>query len=71
MNEVTRCRLIGALLLSFVFLCSSWSQTADSRRTIDLSGVWNFALDPQEKGGKRKQHLPRQPTFRQLRRDAF
>ena len=54
MNEVTRCRLIGALLLSFVFLCSSWSQTADSRRTIDLSGVWNFALDPQEKGEQEK-----------------
>lgn len=54
MNEVTRRRLIGALLLSFVFLCSSWSQTVDSRRTIDLSGVWNFALDPQEKGEQEK-----------------
>ena len=54
MNEVTRRRLIGALLLSFVFLCSSWSQTADLRRTIDLSGVWSFALDPQEKGEQEK-----------------
>lgn len=54
MNEVTRRRLIGVLLLSFVFLCSSWSQTADSRRTIDLSGVWSFALDPQEKGEQEK-----------------
>lgn len=54
MNKVTRRRLIGALLLSFVFLCSSWSQTADSHRTIDLSGVWSFALDPQEKGEQEK-----------------
>lgn len=50
MNEVTRHRLIGILLFSFVFSYSSWAQTTSLRKLIDLSGTWNFQLDPQEKG---------------------
>lgn len=54
MNQVTRHRLTGFFLLLLTFLCSPLVEAADSRRTIDLSGVWNFALDPQEKGEKEK-----------------
>lgn len=50
MNEVTRHRLIGILLFSFVFLYSPWAQTTSLRKVINLSGTWNFQLDPQEKG---------------------
>ena len=54
MNQVTRHRLTGFFLLLLTFLCSPLVEAADSRRTIDLSGVWHFALDPQEKGEKEK-----------------
>ena len=54
MNKVTGHRLVGALLLSFVFLCTSWSQTPGLRKVIDLSGTWSFALDPQGKGEQEK-----------------
>lgn len=54
MNKVTGHRLVGTLLVSFVFLCTSWSQTPGLRRVIDLSGTWSFALDPQGKGEQEK-----------------
>lgn len=54
MNEIMRKRLVGAILLSFVFLCSLWSQTSSVRKTIDLSGTWRFVLDPQNKGEQEK-----------------
>ena len=50
MNRVTRCRLASLFLLSLILLCSSWAQAKDLRHTIDLSGTWNFILDPQDKG---------------------
>lgn len=50
MNRVTRCRLASLFLLSLILLCSPWVQAKDLRRTIDLSGTWNFILDPQDKG---------------------
>lgn len=54
MNAVTHCRLAGFLLLSFLFLSSLCAQTKSIRQTMDLSGLWNFALDPQEKGVQEK-----------------
>ena len=45
------------LLLSvYVFACLhlSWSQTSTLRQVIDLSGTWNFALDPQGQGVQEK-----------------
>lgn len=50
MNRVTRCRLASLFLLSLILLCSPWVQAKDLRHTIDLSGTWNFILDPQDKG---------------------
>ena len=50
MNRVTRCRLASLFLLSLILLCSPWAQAKDLRHTIDLSGTWNFILDPQDKG---------------------
>lgn len=50
MNRVTRCRLASLFLLSLILLCSPWVQAKDLRHTIDLSGTWNFILDPQNKG---------------------
>lgn len=50
MNRVAQYRLTGFFLLSFILLCSSWVKASELRRTIDLSGTWSFALDPQEKG---------------------
>lgn len=50
MNIVTRFRLIGFLLLSFAFLSSLYAQAKNNRQVIDLSGAWNFALDPHEQG---------------------
>lgn len=61
MNEVTRHRLTGLLLLSFVCLCSSWAQKAEVRQVLDLSGTWSFQLDPQGKGEQEmfwKTHSP-------------
>lgn len=54
MNTITRHRLIGFLLVSFVILSSFCSQAQTTRQTINLSGTWNFALDPQEKGEQEK-----------------
>lgn len=50
MNQVTQCRLAGLFLLSLILLCSPWAHAKDLRHTIDLSGTWNFILDPQDKG---------------------
>lgn len=50
MNRVTRYRLASLFLLSLILLCSPWAQAKDLRHTIDLSGTWNFILDPQDKG---------------------
>lgn len=54
MNALTRHRLVGFLLLSFVFVASLYAQSKNIRQTIDLRGTWNFALDPQEKGVQEK-----------------
>lgn len=54
MHEVTRHRLNGVLLSAFLLLCSLGSQATGLRQKIDLSGTWNFALDPQGKGEQEK-----------------
>ena len=50
MNEIMRNRFVGILLLSVVFLCSSWAQTSGLREVVNLSGTWSFALDLENKG---------------------
>lgn len=50
MSQVIRCRFAGFFLLSFVFVCSPRMQATGLRRIIDLSGTWNFVLDPEDKG---------------------
>lgn len=54
MSGLTRYRLAGFLLVSFVFLSSLCAQIKAIRQTIDLSGSWSFALDPQDKGIQEK-----------------
>ena len=54
MHEVTRSRLTGFLLFSFLLLYSSGLQAIGLRQKIDLSGTWNFAPDPQGKGEQEK-----------------
>ncbi|MDD3036934.1 sugar-binding domain-containing protein [Bacteroides sp.] len=54
MHGITHHRRGAILLLLLTFLCSSWGQSTSKRCIIDLSGTWNFALDPQEKGEQEK-----------------
>lgn len=54
MSALTRYRLAGFLLVSVVSLSSLCAQIKTIRQTIDLSGSWDFVLDPQDKGIQEK-----------------
>lgn len=47
-------RIILLTVYVFIGLCSIWAQSKSMRQIIDLSGVWNFKLDPKEVGEQDK-----------------